>query len=89
MPVSSAADRTLSPLLRPAEVAELLGCSNRQVRAFAERGELPKIRLGRRSTRYRLADVEAFIAAHVSDERRPAEGGAVKDRADGRDNAQA
>lgn len=50
------------PLLRPAQVADVLGCSVRQVRAFAESGELEKVRLGRRSTRYSVAAIEDFIA---------------------------
>jgi excisionase family DNA binding protein len=63
MPESSALDRTdpVVQLLRPDEVADLLGVSIRYVRYLAAAGALPKIRLGRRSSRYRLADVEALI----------------------------
>lgn len=72
MQSSSTLGRTPSPLLRPAEVAELLGCSMRQVRYLAAAGVFPRVVLGRRSTRYRLADIEAFIAERTHDDARPA-----------------
>jgi excisionase family DNA binding protein len=64
MPQFSHADR-INPatrLLRPIEVAELLGVTTRTVRHLAETGDLRKVKLGTRSTRYRMADIERFIA---------------------------
>ena len=57
---SSPIGRT-DPLLNGDQVGEVLGCSTRTVRALAARGELSRVVLGNRSTRYRLSDVEAFI----------------------------
>lgn len=48
-------------LLTGANVAELLGTTPRTVRHYAEVGRLPRVVLGRRSTRYRLADVLELI----------------------------
>lgn len=48
-------------LLRPDDVAGLLGVTTRTVRRLGETGSLTRIKLGRRSTRYRLADVLAYI----------------------------
>jgi excisionase family DNA binding protein len=64
MPQLSAGDRIdpATKLLRPVEVAELLGVTTRTVRHLAETGDLRKVKLGTRSTRYRLADIERFIA---------------------------
>jgi len=64
-PPSSGTDRTPPRLLRQDEVAELLGVSPRTVRSFAAAGDLPKVVLGRRSTRYRISDVEALIDARI------------------------
>jgi excisionase family DNA binding protein len=50
----------MKPLLRVRDVAALLTCSPRYVRALAQRGEIASIKLG---TDYRFteADVVAFI----------------------------
>jgi len=47
------------------EVAELLGCSPRTVRTFAARGELRRVVLGYRSTRYLRDDVERLIESRT------------------------
>lgn len=52
-------------LLTEAEVADLLRCRPRTVRYIAERGELPRVRFGRRMTRYRPADVAALIESRA------------------------
>lgn len=44
-------------------MADRLGVSQRYVRYLAAAGHLPKIKLGARSARYRLVDVETLIAA--------------------------
>ena len=52
-------------LLRVDEVADILGVDPRTVKRLATDGELPRVVLGRRSTRYRLADVESFIESRT------------------------
>ena len=47
-------------LTRP-EVAQLLRISAMQVYRLTKQGELPVIRRGRRFTRYKKSDVEAFL----------------------------
>ncbi|MEK6326300.1 MAG: helix-turn-helix domain-containing protein [Actinomycetota bacterium] len=48
-------------LLRVDEVATILGVDPRTVKRLAAEGQLRRIVLGRRSTRYRLEDVRALI----------------------------
>jgi predicted DNA-binding transcriptional regulator AlpA len=59
-------------LLRPDEVADLLRCSTRQVRYLAAEGAFPKVVLGHRTLRYRLADIEALIAERTHNGAHPA-----------------
>jgi excisionase family DNA binding protein len=61
-------------LLRVDEVAEQLQISIRSVERLADRGHLPRVRLGYRSVRFRPADVEALIEnfAASSDRELPA-----------------
>lgn len=75
-------------LLRQDEVAELLQVSTRTVRAMAAAGQIPRVVLSPRATRYRLADVEALVEALIAplnDERPASTPGAAKDRLDGAD----
>jgi len=51
----------LEALLDPQAVAEILGLSPYQVRALARTGELPSVRLGYKTVRFRPSDVEAFV----------------------------
>jgi excisionase family DNA binding protein len=51
-------------LLTPHLVAELLACSAKVVYAWAARGLLPSVRLGR-LVRFRLSDVRDFVARHT------------------------
>lgn len=51
------------PLLTPEAVARLLSCSPKSVYAWAARGVLPKVRLGR-LVRFRPCDVARFIEAN-------------------------
>lgn len=44
----------------------MLGVTTRTVRRLGETGTLSRVKLGRRSTRYRLADVLAFIDSCTS-----------------------
>lgn len=55
----------LTPLLTVTDVAEILGVTPRTVRRIADRGELPRVRLGRRSVRFEQSAVEEFIARHT------------------------
>jgi excisionase family DNA binding protein len=50
-------------LLRVDQVASILGIDPRTVKRLAAEGHLKRVVLGSRSTRYRLADVEALIDA--------------------------
>jgi excisionase family DNA binding protein len=59
----SATDR-VEPLLRPEAVADLLACSPKTVYAWASRGVLPSVRLGR-MVRFRAQDVRRFIEVHA------------------------
>ena len=57
----------MRPLLRPAEVAYLLGLSKRTVYDLARNGRLPYYRLGdtdRSPVRFRHEDVENYISRH-------------------------
>jgi excisionase family DNA binding protein len=47
-------------------VAERLGVSKRTVRALADRGDLRRVKLSTRATRYELTEVEAFIAERTA-----------------------
>jgi excisionase family DNA binding protein len=51
----------LPELLRPEEVAKVLGCSKPFIYALAKRGELPCVVMGR-AVRFDPSDVAAFIA---------------------------
>jgi excisionase family DNA binding protein len=48
------------PLLRPAEIQELLGISRAAAYQLLQRGEIASVRIGR-SVRVTPADLEAFI----------------------------
>jgi excisionase family DNA binding protein len=52
-------------LLTPEAVARLLSCSPKSVYAWAARGVLPRVRLGR-LVRFRLSDVTSFIDANLA-----------------------
>ena len=52
-------------LLPPEAVARLLACSPKSVYAWAARGLLPSVRLGR-LVRFRPADVRRFIEANAA-----------------------
>ena len=56
----------LAPLLKADEVARILDVSVRGVYRWATCGHLASIRLSDRSVRFRVADVEAFVAAGAS-----------------------
>ncbi len=71
----------LSPLaLRPREAARALGISQRTLWALtAPRGPIPCVRIGsgkRSAVLYRVADLEAWLAARSSASTEPAKGGA-------------
>lgn len=54
-------------LLKAREVADLLGIHERTVWRMVSAGTLPEpIRVGDRSVRWRLVDIEAFVAAAPS-----------------------
>lgn len=58
-----APDEKHDSLLTYARVARNLSVSPRQVLRWVSEGRLPAVRLGRRCTRIRAADVSTFIAA--------------------------
>lgn len=64
--VPNSPDRTA--LLTPQEVAEILRVSPRTVRRLAACGQLDRLRLGYRTTRYAADNVDALIASYNSDE---------------------
>lgn len=53
-------------LLKPEAVARLLACSPKSVYAWAARGLLPCVRLGR-LVRFRPSDVRRFVEANMGD----------------------
>jgi excisionase family DNA binding protein len=53
------------PLLNKAEVARRTGFCERTVNSLMARGELPFIKLGPRTVRFRPEDVEAYITQHT------------------------
>lgn len=63
---------TAPTLLRVDEAAEILGVDPRTIKRYAMAGQLRRVVLGRRTTRYRLEDVQALIESctHSNDERR-------------------
>lgn len=56
-------DRKLKLMLRPKDVAELLGVEESTLKTWRSSGRvaLPFLRLGHRTVRYRLEDVQRFI----------------------------
>jgi len=58
------AKRELSPLLRTEQVAELLGCSIKQVQKLYKAGTLPpRTRVSERIIGWRESDIEAWLLA--------------------------
>lgn len=53
-------DQPLSPLLTSREAASILGITERTLRTYARRGEIPVVRLGS-SVRFDPHDLRAFI----------------------------
>lgn len=54
----------LGKLLTAADVGENLGKHPRTVLVLVERGELRAVRLGHRTVRFQVSDVQAYIDAH-------------------------
>lgn len=67
-------------LLTAAQVASMLGLSPRTVKHMASIGRLPRVVLGHRSTRYRLADVENLIESCTKSEAPAENQGSAKTR---------
>ena len=53
-------------LLTPRETAEILNTSLRTVFRLAQEGRLPRVKLGERSTRFRLQDIENLASCEPS-----------------------
>ena len=53
------------PLLRVRDVAERLAVPESTVRWWTRIGRLPHVRMGPRTPRYRVEDVEAFVAGRL------------------------
>jgi excisionase family DNA binding protein len=51
-----------SPLMRVAEVAELLGLSRKRCYELVGSGEIPSVRVGERSIRVPRASLDAYLA---------------------------
>jgi excisionase family DNA binding protein len=65
-PAVDTTDPALSDRLRPVEwVAEYLGVSPHEVKRFAASGALPAVKLGHSTLRFRVGDVDAFIAKNM------------------------
>jgi excisionase family DNA binding protein len=58
-------------LLKTAEVAEQFKLSMWTVAKMRKSGQLPSVKLGRNIVRFRLEDVEAFLASKVSHAAQP------------------
>jgi excisionase family DNA binding protein len=56
---------TAEPLLNKAEAARRLGFCERTVNSLMARGELPYIKLGPRTVRFKPEDVEAYITRNT------------------------
>jgi excisionase family DNA binding protein len=53
-------------LLSPAEAAEFLGVSKRFVYTLVKEGKLRRVQVGKRTRRFRRADLVAYVEAHLS-----------------------
>ncbi len=53
-------------LMRAPEAASYLALSRRHLATLTARGTLPAVRIGRKCTRYRRADLDAFIAGKAA-----------------------
>jgi excisionase family DNA binding protein len=51
-------------LLRPEDVAELVGLSRRTILEHAKDGRIRAVRFGRKVIRFAPTDVEAFVDSH-------------------------
>jgi len=56
-------------LLRPVEAAETLGVSLRSLMSWHAAGEIPGIRLGRRTLRFSVIALQELIAAKANEQR--------------------
>ena len=71
-------------LLSSDDVADMLGMDARTVRRMALAGRFPRVELGHRTIRFRLADVLEFIEASTkNEERRPAGNGTPSETSPG------
>ena len=57
-------DRTDSPWLTAGQVASRLGVSERTVRSWTARGIIPCVRLPGRLVRYRVDEIDAWVASY-------------------------
>jgi predicted site-specific integrase-resolvase len=51
----------MEELLTPAEVKEILKLNDDELRGMRQRGEIPYVKLTRKTLRYRKSDIEALI----------------------------
>jgi excisionase family DNA binding protein len=56
-----------APLLKVSDVAERLGLHERTVYVLARRGEIRSVKLGYRSLRFRLEDINEYLEQHVQE----------------------
>ncbi len=67
-------------LLSSDDVADMLGMDSRTVRRMALAGRFPRVELGHRTIRFRLADVLDFIEASTTHESPAGNGALAKER---------
>lgn len=68
-------------VLDPREAAAYLAVSEMTLRRMVARGELPHVRLGEVGLRFRLVDLDAWLASKVSRTWTPAKGRGPRRRA--------
>ena len=62
------------PLLTPAECADYLGFTLSTVYTMASRRQLPSVKIGKRSLRFRRSDLDALVKAGLRPALRPLNG---------------
>jgi excisionase family DNA binding protein len=59
--MANAPDSDIERLMRPEEVADVLGVTKRRLRQLVSAGALPCVRVGPQTPRFKRADVERLI----------------------------
>jgi len=72
-PVPTNAESVAPLLVDERTAARLLGVSPRTIWAMANRGDLPRVRIGKRCVRFRVADLQAWCEQQVQAGKPPAQ----------------